>query len=126
LKLSEESSEGLILLECSKGEVEAISQHLSSSIMILIHFEEAVKEEIERSKFTEENSQNHENHKIRRSYKVDKEGRIHHSGNRSQQGPLISIIGPSGSFHHFEVHKSEVWTKPLVDRIPEMQKEFHV
>jgi len=83
LKLSEESSEGLTPLKCSKGGVEVISQDLSSSIRILVHFEGVVKEGIKRSEFSEENSRNHENCKIQRSYKVDKEGKIYHSSNRS-------------------------------------------
>jgi hypothetical protein len=74
LKLSKKSSEGLIPLKCSKGKVEVISQDLSSSIRILVHFEGVVKEEIEQLEFSEEKSRNHENRKIQRSYKVDKEG----------------------------------------------------
>jgi hypothetical protein len=48
------------------------------------------------------------------------------SKGRIQCGPLVSIIGPSRSFQHFGVHKSEVWTKPLVDRILKTQKEVLV
>jgi hypothetical protein len=40
-----------------------------------VNFEsEVLEEEIERSELSEENSQNNENRKILRSYKVDKEG----------------------------------------------------
>jgi hypothetical protein len=95
-------------LKCSKGGVEVISQDLSSSIRILVHFEGVVKEEIERSEFSEENSRNHENRKIQRSYKVDKEGRIHHSGNRSQRGPLIVICWSVRLFREFRICESGV------------------
>ena len=56
LKLSEKSSEGLTPLKCSKGKFKVILQDLSSNIRILVHFEGAVKEEIEWSEFSEENS----------------------------------------------------------------------
>jgi hypothetical protein len=108
LKLSEKISEGLTTLKCSKGEVEVISQDLSSSIRTLVHFKGAVKEEIEQSEFSKENSRNHENCKIQRSYKVDKEGRIHHSGNRSQRGSLIVICWSVRLFREFGICESGV------------------
>jgi hypothetical protein len=95
-------------LKFSKGGVEFISQDLSSSIRILVHFEGVVKEEIKRSEFSEENSRNNENHKIQRSYKVDKEGRNHHSGNRSQHGPLIVIYWSIKLFQEFRICESGV------------------
>jgi hypothetical protein len=77
LKLSEESSEGLGPLNHSRESrmLKLLCRSHVPEKNRRVDFEpEVLEEEIEWSEFSEENSRNHEDRKIQRSYKEDKEG----------------------------------------------------